>query len=63
VKSRASIEIIVGAVTGPITQPQSIVAGLYRDGIPCGTKVIKTAISSRTAQAAPRLRFDTRDRS
>jgi ATP-dependent DNA ligase len=32
VKARESIEVIMGAVIGPIDRPESIVAGLYRNG-------------------------------
>ena len=32
-KSRESTEVLVGAVTGPITRPTSAIAGLYRNGI------------------------------
>ncbi len=31
-KTRESTEVIIGAVTGPIDAPESIIAGLYRDG-------------------------------
>jgi hypothetical protein len=32
VKSRESSEVIIGAVTGPLTAPQTVVVGLLRDG-------------------------------
>ncbi|MCB0906767.1 MAG: ATP-dependent DNA ligase [Nocardioidaceae bacterium] len=33
VKSRESTEVIVGAVTGTLTRPQTLVAGRFRDGV------------------------------
>jgi ATP-dependent DNA ligase len=33
VKSRESTEVIIGAVTGTLTRPQTIVAGRVRDGV------------------------------
>ena len=33
VKSRASTELILGAVIGPISRPESVVGGLFRDGM------------------------------
>jgi hypothetical protein len=33
VKAGESIELILGAVIGPINRAESIVAGLYRDGV------------------------------
>lgn len=32
VKSRESVEVLIGAVTGSLRRPESVVAGLYRDG-------------------------------
>jgi len=50
VKARDSHELIVGAVIGPIDRPESIVAGLYRDGtlVIAGRSVPLTTAQSRS---------------
>jgi hypothetical protein len=50
VKARESIELIIGAVIGPINRPESIVAGLYRDGtlVIAGRSVLLTTAQSRS---------------
>lgn len=34
VKSRESTEVLVGAVTRPLRRPETVVAGLVRNGVP-----------------------------
>jgi ATP-dependent DNA ligase len=53
VKNRESREVIVGAVTGPITAPTAVIAGLIRDGqlIVAGRTNALTAAQSRELAA------------
>ncbi len=52
-KSRESTEVLVGAVTGPVTAPQSVIAGLYRGGtlVVAGRSVPLSADQSRSLAA------------
>ena len=47
-KTRESTEVIIGAVTGPITVPQSIIAGLYRDG---QLRIVGRSVALKPAQS------------
>ena len=53
VKARETVEIIIGAVIGPITAPDAVVAGLYRDGalVIAGRSVPLTPAQSRSLAA------------
>lgn len=53
VKSRETVEVVVGAVTGSLTRPQSVVAGLYRadELVVVGRSVPLTAAQSRSLGA------------
>lgn len=47
-KSRETVEVIIGGVTGPISNPDSIVAGLYRDGT---LTIVGRSVPLKPAQA------------
>lgn len=49
VKSRETQEVIIGAVTGPITRPDTVVAGLLRDG---ELVIVGKSVPLSNAQAA-----------
>jgi len=53
VKNRQTREVIVGAVTGPITRPEAVIAGALRDGelLVIGRTVPLTAAQSRQLAA------------
>jgi ATP-dependent DNA ligase len=53
VKNRKSREVIVGAVTGPITAPTAVIAGLFRAGelVVAGRTSLLTAAQSRELAA------------
>jgi hypothetical protein len=49
VKSRETHEVIIGAVTGPIERPDTVVAGLMRDG---GLVIVGKSVPLTRTQAA-----------
>jgi ATP-dependent DNA ligase len=49
VKSRETVEVILGAVTGPINRPDTVVVGLVRDGV---LTIVGKSVPLSRAQAA-----------
>ena len=60
VKSRESTEVIVGAVTGTLTRPQTIVAGRFRDGAPFRPWLLRIVANQTRNEVRSRTRRDAR---